>query len=57
MTIENSKSIRELVRIRWRSMILDLPGGEAFLRCIGKAYRWKEQDMGPHKHSFPGSAP
>lgn len=55
--IENSKSIRELVRIRWRSWVLGLPGGEAFLRAVGKACRWKESDMGPHRHTFPTETP
>ena len=51
--IENSKSIRELVRIRWRSLVLSLPGGVLWLCVVARAAKWKEQDIGPHRCTYP----
>lgn len=56
MVIENSKSVRELVRIRWRSFVMSLPGGVAWLCAVGRLAKWKEQDVGPNKHTFPGDS-
>ena len=55
--IENSKSIRELVRIRWRSFVLSLPGGVMWLCVVAKAAKWKEQDIGPHRYTYPPETP
>lgn len=52
--IANSKSRHEEVRIRWRSWVMGLPGGVAWLRIVAKAAKWKESACGPMNVEFPG---
>ena len=53
MSIDNSKTRAEYVRIAWRDFVMSLPGGVSWLRIQCKLLRFKEDHVGPPKLKHP----
>lgn len=53
MSIDNSHSRAEYVRIAWRNMVMSLPGGVAWLRLQCRLLKFKEAHIGPHRLRYP----
>lgn len=57
MGIDNSKSRAEYTRISWRSFVMTLPGGVAWLRVQCKLLKFKENLIGPPRLHYPDPNP
>ena len=50
---DNESTRRAHVRIGWRNFEMSLPGGVVWLRIQCRLLKYREQDIGPHKLTYP----